>query len=355
MKNPTLFMLCMLLFAAPLSAQYDDLLNNKNIVWIGEYNTDFGLQALECWSGMSSPAPFWYSHTDIKFNNQNQKEGYYAASMPACLWIYDNILKDITDNRQECYADEQLRSRLDADEVRSRLSKLDTVVTFNPENYEERVQIISNDINVEDIIGLRARVVYFYDNQKHSFGTRLLAYAPLVRILKEYNWEGEYAPLIWVKASTPPVKKLQKTLASKDVNWAVEVKPQMKIPRFDEFKTMKRKMDLPDIVYNEIKKPGKTCYDYEMKALSLNDIEKSIVRSDTVVTFDPETYEEKMRIVNYDGTDKIQSLNFIYVWYYDTKRRQLAMQTTFSIPLMSVVDDQGNFRFLRPVFYQKID
>ncbi|MCB0575780.1 MAG: hypothetical protein KDC61_14570, partial [Saprospiraceae bacterium] len=46
---------------------------------------------------------------------------------------------------------DKFNKRMSTDDVLSMLSKTDTVVTFDPETYEEKVQIVRNDINWEDV------------------------------------------------------------------------------------------------------------------------------------------------------------------------------------------------------------
>ena len=57
----------------------------------------------------------------------------------------------------------KFKKRLSTDDVLSMLSKADTVVTFDPETYEEKVQIVRNDINWEDVKRFRIKEVWFFD------------------------------------------------------------------------------------------------------------------------------------------------------------------------------------------------
>ena len=76
-------------------------------------------------------------------------------------------------------------------------------------------------------------------------------------------------------------------------------------------------------------------------------------KTDTVVTFDPETYEEKVRVVrNEMNVDRLRHLRFSQNWYWDEKKSRLSIVLNGTSTLMDSYDEFGNFRFSRVMFYR---
>ena len=60
---------------------------------------------------------------------------------------------------------DKFEQKLQADEIASMGSNIDTVITFDPETYEEQVQIVRNDLNPEDVKQFRLKEVWFFDEK----------------------------------------------------------------------------------------------------------------------------------------------------------------------------------------------
>ena len=92
----------------------------------------------------------------------------------------------------------KFKKRLSTDDVLSMLSKTDTVVTFDPETYEEKVQIVRNDINWEDVKRFRLKEVWFFDKETSTLQVRILGIAPMIDVRdNEGNFRFE-KPMFWV-------------------------------------------------------------------------------------------------------------------------------------------------------------
>ncbi len=93
---------------------------------------------------------------------------------------------------------DKFNKRMSTDDVLSMLSKTDTVVTFDPETYEEKVQIVRNDINWEDVKRFRIKEVWFFDKETSTLQVRILGIAPLIDVKdNEGNFRFE-KPMFWV-------------------------------------------------------------------------------------------------------------------------------------------------------------
>lgn len=94
--------------------------------------------------------------------------------------------------------DDKFTSPLTADEVASMGATIDTVITFDPETYEEQIQIVRNDLNPEDVKRFRLKEVWFFDEETSTMQVRILGIAPLIDV-KDENGNFRYEkPMFWV-------------------------------------------------------------------------------------------------------------------------------------------------------------
>ncbi|KAA3631145.1 MAG: gliding motility protein GldN [Bacteroidetes bacterium] len=87
---------------------------------------------------------------------------------------------------------------LDPDEVASMGASIDTVTTFDPVTYEEKIQIVTNEINPEDVKRFRVKEIWFFDEESSTLQVRILGIAPLLDV-KDENGNFKYEkPMFWV-------------------------------------------------------------------------------------------------------------------------------------------------------------
>ena len=88
------------------------------------------------------------------------------------------------------------------------------------------------------------------------------------------------------------------------------------------------------------------------KRMSTDDVLSMLSKTDTVVTFDPETYEEKVAIVRNDvNWENVKRFRIKEVWYFDKETSQLNVRILGIAPMIDVTDNEGNFRFEKPMFW----
>ncbi len=94
--------------------------------------------------------------------------------------------------------DDKFSAKLEPDEVASMGANVDTVITFDPETYEEQIQIVRNDLNPEDVKRFRIKEVWFFDEQTSTMQVRILGIAPLIDV-KDDNGNFRYEkPMFWI-------------------------------------------------------------------------------------------------------------------------------------------------------------
>lgn len=94
--------------------------------------------------------------------------------------------------------DDKFSSKLTPDEVASMGATIDTVITFDPETYEEQIQVVRNDINPEDVKRFRVKEVWFFDEETSTLQVRILGIAPLIDKTDENGNFLYEKPMFWV-------------------------------------------------------------------------------------------------------------------------------------------------------------
>jgi gliding motility associated protien GldN len=94
--------------------------------------------------------------------------------------------------------DDKFSASLTPDEVASMGATIDTVITFDPETYEEQLQVVRNDINPEDVKRFRLKEVWFFDEETSTMQVRILGIAPLVDKTDENGNFLYEKPMFWV-------------------------------------------------------------------------------------------------------------------------------------------------------------
>jgi len=94
--------------------------------------------------------------------------------------------------------DDKFTARLEPGEVATMGATVDTVITFDPETYEEQIQIVRNELNPEDVKRFRLKEIWFFDEESSTMQVRILGIAPLIDV-KDDNGNFKYEkPMFWV-------------------------------------------------------------------------------------------------------------------------------------------------------------
>lgn len=95
--------------------------------------------------------------------------------------------------------DDKFSQRLTPDEVKAMGASVDTITTFDPVTYEEKIEIVTNDINPEDVKRFRIKEIWFFDEETSTLQVRILGIAPLLDVKDENTGEFRYEqPMFWV-------------------------------------------------------------------------------------------------------------------------------------------------------------
>lgn len=112
---------------------------------------------------------------------------------------------------------DEFTTALTQEEMQQLGSSVDTIITFDPETFEQIISIVVNDLNPSDVKQYRLKEVYFFDEERSDLGVRILGIAPIVN---RYDDNGNFlnsGPMFWTYY--PEMRKvLAKTPYFNEVN-----------------------------------------------------------------------------------------------------------------------------------------
>ena len=114
--------------------------------------------------------------------------------------LFTIMMDAAMDNEIKVYSteDDKFSARLEPGEVATMGATVDTVITFDPETYEEQIQIVRNELNPEDVKRFRLKEIWFFDEETSTMQVRILGIAPLIDV-KDDNGNFKYEkPMFWV-------------------------------------------------------------------------------------------------------------------------------------------------------------
>jgi len=162
-------------------------------------------------------------------------------------------------------------------------------------------------------------------------------------------------PFFWFRPETKA-----KNLSSDHITWAKRTwnkQPTTQVPLHK--KTLKTTpgyenplTDLFRLLENSPKTPF---YDgWNDQPLLMAERRSMLVKIDTMVNFDPETYEEVREIKRREiNADSIQQLRLMQTWCWDDDRHRLSISLEGVAPLVDVFSYWGDLMFSRPLFYRR--
>ena len=110
------------------------------------------------------------------------------------------ILKDLAESDQiRIFRDEFFKEQLSTDDLGKLVNRIDTVVVYDPETYEESIRITKSEIDVEDVKRYRVKEVWYFDKESSIVKSRILGIAPMKDEIDATTGEFKYSlPLFWV-------------------------------------------------------------------------------------------------------------------------------------------------------------
>ncbi len=110
------------------------------------------------------------------------------------------ILRELAANGDiAVFKDEFFREPMTIDEIDKQLNKIDTVSIFDYDTYEEKIEVVKNEINWEDIKQFRVKEVWYFDKEVSQLESRILGISPIHDNIDLDTGELKYSlPLFWI-------------------------------------------------------------------------------------------------------------------------------------------------------------
>jgi len=249
----------------------------------------------------------------------------------------------------EMYADAALTRRLPFEEAMRKFSHPDTTITFDPETYEENVQISFNENPLPfEASQVKVRQILSYHNASAIFDIQTIAIAPC--------WEGNKVPY-WLKIPTTPVVQPESINDQPDITWAARYMTEDCSPteeRWEEVKNLTG--DVVERFLDRIRNDNNVDL-YDLNDELVQPASRACLFScaDTLAVFDPQTWKETIQITN-KGLDyeKLDDLQLVEEWYWQEEEGVLITRLIAVAPRYWVYRD-GEEAFRQAKFYRRCD
>jgi len=321
-------------------------MKNPDISWVAEYTAEFSLD----------PSRDLFDYENIRntlnvmhFGAAPGASGLFESDHNYRKYFRQKIVENMQKGAYSFFEDELLDIPIPTEKIQERMLALDTVVTFDPETYEEKVRIVRGDFDWDLLTGFRVRQVFYYNKTDKIFGSRVLAIAPLA-LPKDWaeTMTNESEPLLWLKIELP--KNVEK-ITPKDVSYAFETKMLNNAPGLQDFVLKKGRIDFLSLIVNEVSNPSHPVFDSDFKPIEPSKLQNYVLTTDTVVTYNAETFEEHIEIVERNAIRDVAAISFVQHWFYDDRKNLLFNRVVAIAPERMRNDGEGNIRFSKTLFY----
>jgi len=109
------------------------------------------------------------------------------------------VVRDMAENGElTLFKDEKFREPMTTDDVEKTLNRIDTTTVFDYDTYEEKIQIVKNEIYWDDINQYRMKEIWFFDEEASMMKVRILGIAPIYTEENEETGTEFSYPLFWM-------------------------------------------------------------------------------------------------------------------------------------------------------------
>jgi len=327
----------LIFFSQTALAQYADLKNDDNVPWIAEFSMDHDFSS-------SSVSDQQNIVKLIKF--YNDPTTLYGANTDD--WIINWIFANAMDGHYECYKDPELSNQLSQSDLLNLTISIDTVITFYPETFEEVIEIKKVEIHPSNINSLRTKQIIFYNQKSGNFDTKLIAVAPLMAIDSDNN----LTPLFWIKMDAEFPNPID--IQAPNISWGVlldtkgspfDLKLAKEVKNENNFDFKKR---IQKHAFN-LERPVENAKGFGCdKFLSKKEVGNLYNSIDTIITFDPQTFQETVEIKQYNfDPNAIANYRLVQEWYYDRETKKMMNRLKAICPLYIVESEDGKIKYAK--------
>jgi Gliding motility associated protein GldN len=328
----------------------ESLLSNPNILWIGEAQSvillDANTQQMEDpkyleargIKGLKRVTAATIKLVDInKISSSPYDEEINALNL--------KLVNSAFFAKNEVYEDAACTQKIA--NPKQRISRVDTL------NVGGEKVVMVNDTDPRDIKSFQINHLVYFDQKANAFGNLVTAFAPIFETTDPKTQAVSSKPLFWIKMEN---SKTLKDLYNKDLTWAKRSSRNLTFADFKPLKTSKTVEECLQIQMDFITKNAKTVDIRgtmgQLDKLNPAEIAKIAASVDTIITFDPKTFQEVVQVMNHKFDPKnVQKIRLLQDWYWDEKLQKLSTHTSFYAPIINRNDDTGKFINEGPMYW----
>ncbi len=325
----------------PIFSQKKAILNNPDIIWAAEVETDFVVDNYT----LADKTENNLIYTLKLIGKNNDLSDYESA------FFTEILFKEIFSNRLKIYADSECQKQLDS----SILISIDTATNCWATSFSNQYHTVRNKILSSSISEYRLKHFMFYDERKSKWDIVAISVAALVNDYDEKRDIVGKKPIFWFNVINEKPK-----LSSNDIVWAKRITTKGNSIDLDSVKVFKGASVNPmiDFIAALKNKPKMSFYlgdDFsDKRKLTLYDRAKIISWVDTLTEMKNGEVINSVEKKELDIT-KIRKLRLVQNWFWDENKKRLSVWLEAVAPMKQEEDEEGNFLYKRALFYQRND
>lgn len=335
----------------------EKLLANPDITWAGEVYVDY-LPNITIQEPVDAQIKELYGTSEY-----NVFEILKIQTSPLEDWLQptshllSNHFLQLTSKHLNAYADANLTQKLSpkAYSKAAAYQVVDTVLAFDPETYVEMVKIDTNELRPQEVQTFRVKQLLTYNESQNQLQITPIAIAPVATIYNKSSLRRNVRKdvLFWI-----PVKEAFKALnlETTTITWAKRLKKDVSSETINTIKGTGSIADVFDKMVAHYKTQPSSTKMYAAKEKQLTLLSPDAVKNfgdavDTVVTFDPNTFEERIDVVHRNLPQNFATkVRLIQDWYWNAQTQEMQIRTLGFAPISSQTDAKTKHA---PMYYIK--
>ena len=329
---------------------YLKILNDPDVIWAAEMNLYFSIEPE-------------YTHSDSSFEKMNSATTLKllrSHSNSGNLLLCEKLLELCKTGKQDAFVPYHENTRYDAATRREGLRSIDSITVIDPVTTMEYNRVVYNDPDARAIIGVWVKQLLFYHEKSAEFDIYTVAFAPDFAVFTNSE------PAVYLYSRTPYWFRMppwspksnarQPDLQDPDITWACRMTTLKNMPSLEKVQPFK---DFKPPIMQQLldrfrRDPAYQVTETQNGApIPFENREGLIVQTDSVLTFDPETYEEKPQVLRTELTGyHIKHVCLSQDWFWDEKKQQLIIRLHAFAPMLERYDSNGDFFYWRALFWR---
>ena len=310
-------------------------------VYNEEFRKNLGLESFSSLRLKEMYDPTYLNKTNNYWND-------YFYSNPLIYYLF-NPVKEF---KITAYKDSDLNEKLNESELEKMMIWIDTVIVVDSETYEEKMEVIINEIDLANEVQFAKVKYYLYYNSKfNKWNVYVKSISPSKLVRNEMGEITGYKELFWL-----PVDNIDKKIdyLNSNILYAKETRTRVKFENSKKIKALNsydncNKNLLDYCKLNSLK--VNLCHPGTTQLMNESEIKNLGIRIDTVYKLDPVTFKENYKVIKEELDPKM--IKQIYInqsWYFDRNKHRLQILNTSFEPYTDFLDIQGNVKFRAPLF-----